>query len=769
MNTDELYHILRKRIFVSLPSGDEVKAVAAAYAQAVKEAKQMDITNASPEQFASQITESYPFHPAIRDLYARFRENPGFQQTRGLIRLMRIIVSRLFAEPNGNANKTYLVAPYDVDLNDRETLAEITLINPTVENAIGHDIASSGKAIAEIMDSNLGSTDAQDICKLLLVASLANIPNAVLGLSLSEIVSYLCSPGREITKIKEILGILATKAWYLHSNREGKLFFKNVQNLVAKLKTTAEGYNRESSLKELKSRLVDMFGPTLKDCYQEVTALPPVDEISIKPEKVTLVISEPVSDGLLHKDLLDFYNNIEYKNRVLFLTGQKGTLEALLETSAESKAILTIIAEMESEGVPENDPQRIAASELQDKIAHRLLSAARETFTTLIFPHIDGLKTADFLMNFTNNHYKGEQQIREALKSKQKFTEDITSDSFRKKCEERLFTQKVMLWAEVKKRAATNIKWQWHKPDALDNLKYQLVFQAQWREQGGYVEKPPFPQPKTEVRIKEVTRDDDTGCAILRLTPVNGDILHYEIGSAATSASLKVTDASKFETSELEVSFLCVDSKDEHETGGSVAWSNRITLKWRSFQDGEQKMAELRSAPAVPIRYTTDGSDPKTAGGAYNGIFAVPKGTVCILACGEKNGVTSEVYRWDVDWDSTTEVVIDKEKPAIWRRSYHPRTTKESYEFLDRAKKHEVSLCVPHLTVAGKNWIELQVDEKVYLTPEQLEKTLETLRGLLADGQVDIDAKALRFEAGQNLLDWVVEAKTEIKPGEVEQ
>ena len=34
--------------------------------------------------------------PAIRDLYARFRENPGFQQTRGLIRLTRIVVSSLY-------------------------------------------------------------------------------------------------------------------------------------------------------------------------------------------------------------------------------------------------------------------------------------------------------------------------------------------------------------------------------------------------------------------------------------------------------------------------------------------------------------------------------------------------------------------------------------------------------------------------------------------------------------------------------------------------
>jgi len=41
----------------------------------------MDITSASPEKFAAQLVESYPFHFAIRDLYARFRENPGFQQT----------------------------------------------------------------------------------------------------------------------------------------------------------------------------------------------------------------------------------------------------------------------------------------------------------------------------------------------------------------------------------------------------------------------------------------------------------------------------------------------------------------------------------------------------------------------------------------------------------------------------------------------------------------------------------------------------------------
>ena len=110
----------------------------------------------------------------------------------------------------------------------------------------------------------------------------------------------------------------------------------------------------------------------------------------------------------------------------------------------------------------------------------------------------------------------------------------------------------------------------------------------------------------------------------LRLTAVNGDTLHYEIGGAATTASIKVSDANKFETTALEVSFLCVDSRMNMRRGKHCPGDNRITLKWRSFQDGKQKMVELRSAPAVPIRYTTNGSDPKTAGGAYNGTFHGP-------------------------------------------------------------------------------------------------------------------------------------------------
>ncbi len=769
LNTDELYHILRKRLFEQLPDESEILEVARAYAKAVSDAKQMDITNASPDKFTAQLKDSYPFHFAIRDLYARFRENPGFQQTRGLIRLMRVVVSRLFDEQQGKADRLYLIHAHDIDLNDRDTLAEITQINTTLDNAISHDIASSGQAIAEIMDSHLGGSDAQDACKLLLVSSLATVPNAPVGLSLSEVVSYLCIPGRDVSKIpKDILGVISTKAWYLHSNTEGKLYFRNLQNLVAKLKATAESYNRESSFKELRTFLVKVFEPTMKDCYQEVLVLPPIDEIKIKSDKVTLVIYEPYGSGGFHPDLQKLYDDLDYKNRILFLSGTRGTLDNLLETAAELKAIGYILSEMKSEKVADNDPQQMAAKDMHDSIQLRLLSATREAFTTLCYPTKDSLMNADFQMIFTDNNYNGEKQIRETLKAKQKFTEDVSSDSFGKKCEQRLFTQKSMIWSEVKKRSAVNTAWQWHLPNALDLLKDDLVNKDQWREAGGYVEKPPFPKPQTDIRVKDKHRNDDTGEATLELTAVHGDRIYYEIGALVTTASQIIADPKNFRTSELEVHFLCVDSKGEHDTGNSYTWRNRITIKSRTFQSGNDKMVELQAVPNVPIRYTTDGSDPKLGGGIYHDPAIVPQGTLCVLVVGEEQGIFHE-QRIDIQWDKTDDFQVDVSKPATWKHEHHPATTKEAYEFLSRLRKHQAGVFAPRITINGSHWVELSVDSGLILDIDKLESTVNHLRSLLADGEVEIETQSLSFPTGQQLVDWAAESRTELNRDEVQQ
>lgn len=778
MNSDELYFILRKRIFESVPTENEIAEVAQAYAKAVRDAKQMDITNESPEQFATRIQSAYPFHPAIRDLYARFRENPGFQQTRGLIRIMRIAASRLWN--SGEAEKRYLISAQDLDFNDRETRAEIGQINTTLENAIAHDIASDGTAVAEVMDQNLGGRDTRDACRLILMSSLANVPNAVVGLPIPTLVAYLAEPGRDIAKLKtDVLEKLSTAAWYLHSDRDGKLYFRNVQNLNAKLESLVQAYLPEQAVKELRIRLEELFKPVTGWCYQRVLALPAIDEIELEQDKVTLVITEPFAGGGLRQEIRDFYEQTTWKNRVTFLSGPKNTYDVLIDTGKRLKAIQHILEELIKEKTPENDPQMVQAKELADRIRGNFHSAVRETFTTLWYPPIADqatptLTSADFSMKFEGNRYSGEQQILDLLKDKQKFTEDVASETFRKKCEQRLFTIQSMPWNEIKKRAAMLSKWQWHLPSALDDLKTACILKDVWRENGGYVDKGPFPQPKTSASVKEVSRNPDTGEATLKVTAVNGDMIYYDFGAPASTASAKL-DGSVLKTAELQVSFLVVDSSHTHETGDSDTWKNSITIKYRFFQRGAERMVELRAAPPAPICYTTDGSDPKLAGASYDGPFAVPAGSLWILAYAESDGVASEVQRIPVPKDGGPggPVTIDPKRPAVWTRPFDLQSTKESYECIERAKKYRAVFSGMKVTIMGeggdKEWIELQTYQGKQVSPELVEECLTALRKLQGNGQVQLGAAALHFSLGQDLLDWVEEEKTSLKPGEVKQ
>ena len=727
----------------------------------------MDVTDTSPETFGSVVAAAYPFHPGIRDLYARFRENQGFQQTRGLIRLMRIVVSRIWE----SERDPFLVATHDMNLGDHETLTEINQVNPTLGNAIAHDIASGGKAVAEVIDGNLGGgEDAQDVMRLLLVASLANVPNAIKGLVVPEIITYLCAPGRDISRLQnEVIARVVTAAWYLHSTSDGRLHLRNVQNLVARVTTTAGAYLRDQATKELKDRLKQIFEPENKWCYQRLVALPAVDEIDVTADKVTLVVSEPHPDGL-HPDLVRLYEQHQYRNRLCFLTGQRG-FDNLLVRARELKAINHIIDEMREESTADSDPQMQQAREqLLPRFLTQFHSAIRETFTTLHYPTRDRLAKADFLMEFKDNRYDGEEQVQATLAEKQKYTDDISNETFRKKVEARLFTQQSMLWSEICRRAATNTGWQWHRPDALDGLMSACVHKDTWREEGSYVNKGPFPQPATTVRIRELSRDDDTGKVKLRLSPVNADRLFAEFGGPATPASMTL-EGRDFETAELRVSFLAVDASGEHETGDAVEWQNRITLKARDYAHGNDRMVEIRSAPKAAIRYTTDGSDPKVNGGAYDGPFAAPDGTQIVLAIAEKDGITSEQLKRAIAEKPETKP-IDPAQPAVW----HPKPdgfsfqeTRTAYGFVNRLKKHGASAGGIRVGAqADKTWADLNLSDDVELDAERIEQAIEQLRSLVPEGAISIDAKHVKYETGQRFLDYVEEIKADYNRDDVE-
>lgn len=782
-SSDEVYYILKKRLFETIPQADDINKVAIGYKDAVSQAKQMGFTNMSAEHIYTGVKDSYPFHPSIKDLYARFKENPGFQQTRGLIRLMRQIIAQLYSGEKYPAKNKYLVNVFDFDLNDRAMLTTVTQIKQSLTNAISHDIAANGKAVAEEIDIQYQQSLVQDVSKLILVASLADVPNALLGLTLQEIIGNLCEPGKDIGGLKKGLDEFQMKAWYLEHDKEGKLFFKNTKNMIAELHSLVESYDNEGvKSTTLKTFLEEKFKPTVTDCYQNVLIFPAVDDINLSVDKVTLVLFEPYTGSGLHPELKSLYENALFKNRVLFLSGQRDTMNRLYAAAKELKAIERIIANMKEEKVPEDNQQYQLAQDTRVKKITAVLSAAQQTFSVIYYPNKNGIQNADFSMEFKGNNYNGEDQIRKLLLEKQKLTDKPIDDTFRRKCEDRLFTRKEMRWTEIRDRAATETSWQWHHPNYLNKLREDCVSKDIWREHGDYLEKGPFPKEPTSLSVSVKGEDEDTGKTSLRIRPIYGDKIYYEKGAPATTSSLLVEDPSNFETAELKVSFLCADSTGEHPTGEPIEWRKEIKVQYKLFHKADGQWLILKSHPGVKVKYTTDGSDPKENGGIYDGEFAVPANTTFIQVVAEHEGEYFAGQSIKIDKKKKPGLNIDPAKELTLYRTLRSTDTNDSYDNIGLFKKYADSLADVRIIlfkIDEKNnengFIELTIDSKIKITPDQVEKAIDNLKdSFITSGRANIEFECsnITFKSGQSFYDWANEKKlglSEFKNEEITQ
>ncbi|AGY75873.1 DUF499 domain-containing protein [Clostridium autoethanogenum] len=763
--SDEVYYILKKRLFKEVPDDNEINDVAMAYKESVNEAKQMGFTSMSGDQLYIAAKDSYPFHPSIKDLYARFKENPGFQQTRGLIRLMRQIVAQLYTGENCKAKSKYMINVFDFDLNDRNMLTTVTQLKQSLTNAISHDIASGGNAIAEQIDAVYGKNVVQDVAKLILVASLADVPHALLGLSLSEIIGDLCEPKKDITGIKKALEEFEMKAWYLDHDKDGRLFFKNTKNMIAQMQSLVELYNNEQAKMDLKKLLKEKFVPSTKDCYQEVEVFPAIDEINLSIDKVTLVLFEPYSGAKIHPDLQKFYDSTPYKNRVMFLSGKRDTMDRLYKAAKELKAIRTIIADMKDEKVSESNQQYQIACDMEIKKIMAVLECARQTFVTLYFPNKNGIAETYFLMQFKSSKYNGEEQIRQALKDKMKFTEDSSGELFIKKCEDRLFTRKEMTWNEIEERAATNTSWQWHHLKALETIKSECIKKDRWREHGGYIEKGPFEKDPTSVKIQTINVNYETGEATLKIFPVYGDKIYYEVGGIATTASSRVDNLINFKTHEIELSFLCIDSSNEHPTGKAVTWRNQVKIKYKITDKIDGIYLTLRSHPKVIIKYTTDGSNPKENGGVYEGEFMISENTAFVEAVAEYKEEYFETETIKIDRKNRKEINIDNSKPLKLYKDFNCKDTNATYKDIESLKKFNATIRDIEINLvkdenSEEGWIQLSMDKSTKVDLNKLCQTIDNLKSSFMNdtkANISLDYNIVEFNKGEEFIDWVNE------------
>ena len=775
-NGDELYHILRKRLFAEVAPQNTIDGVAGSYREALREAVNMGLTTTTPESLYTRIQDSYPFHPDLRELVGKFKENEGFQQTRGVIRLMQMVVSDLWKSEK--AAGLDLIHPYDLDLNQDEIASEVRTINTSLSEAIAHDIAHGGDAEVEQIDETNGNSDASDAARLILVASLSTTPGAIHGMREFQLVDCLQRPGRDLSTFKtNVLDKLATRAWYLHNSPDGRLFFKNQQNLAAKLRSTALSLHAETVERMLRDRLEKTFEPNLRDCFQVVKVLPPPDEVQLDQEKTTLVITRPggQANGLpVSQDWQDWWQQQPFKNRVLFLSGSKDTYIKILDAARQSRALVSIEDDLRSENTPPDDPQWRALDSLRDRIGLQFTSALKETFDQLVYPSVNSsLRAGSIDLAFAGNT-NGEATIKQTLMTVRKFTTEISEDSFRTLAEARLFGATnggVALWSDVKRAAATRSDWPLHKPSALEDLKTDAQRRDLWRDEGNYVRKGPFPPSTPSIEIREGARDEDgDGRTYLQLIPLHCDRIVFESGdSEPTTASTPVPTASKFEAKGLQYKFLAFDSENPERQSEVKTWTATLRLKKQLIDRGDHYEVELLAFPkanGVSIHYTTDGSSPiGTNAAVYDGPLRVPANCrkVCAVAQAPVFSLTSHHIVQDIPKRGEEARTIDATRSARWQKVSKLDDSGSVWDLITRLEQTAGVVAYDVQLSATSSNGEQIVDYTGSLASgyggAELKAVATKLQDIVQDGSLRMEIGELGFPTGQALIDWLNAAK----------
>jgi hypothetical protein len=760
-NTGEVFAIVRKRLFDDLPSADRIDEVAQAYVGALQKAKRVDTIPSTPETFIERIRETYPFHPSIRDIVARFAENRGYQKTRALIRLLRLAV-RGALKSEGNA---FLVGIQHLDFNDQGTLEEIRKINPTYTNAISRDIADRGNALAEKIDAADGNSTASAVAKMLLMSSLSAAETPLRGLTDGELIETLVDPLLEVSEIKGALGRLQGQAWYLFQGVDLRVFFGQTANVTAEITDIAANIAEEQVDQTLREKLREVFRPRTGNLFSDRMAiLPGLDEIELDDDRPTLIVLERPADKL-PQDFVEWWNKQDLQNRVLVLTVDPNAVATLRTSARRMRAIDKVEERIKAQHGAESQ-QMTELQGVKGREAAGFTSALRETFKTIVFPTRQSLRRVDdFRMEFDRNDYSGEQQIIDTVTKRGKFIPtdqfDAQFDAIRQDAEEFLFDADAVQQSSLRHNAAVRPAWFWLPRAGLDQLIRTAVQRGYWRERDGLVAKKWKRRTRVTARLDDFAEDPIViGRFRVEVTPEDADIVYVSETGRPDPKTANKLDGRVYETAASAAWFLGIDSKGVAETGDACEWRAPIRVKPDVKRvSGGYKVSFAVIPRGATLRATFDGSDPKTAS-AVGAEVDAPNGATRLRVVAEVNGQFSpeETAPLQTGREEPRREPLKPDAPAVMTSRFEPKDTAGAYSALDRLAK------IPGARVLGgtvelngsrseADFLTLRLGRDVPLAATDLDRVVKELATLLAAEAptVKLRLDGIAFPTGRDL------------------
>lgn len=772
---NEIYDILRKRLFKSLPDKAVIGDIAEAFGRKLEEAAKSKTANRGAEAIADEIASTYPFHPRLKNVIALFKENEQFKQTRGLIEL----VSRLLRSVwDRQANDVFLIGPQHFDLSIPEVRDKLTEISG-MRDVIAKDLWDAQQsAHAQIIDLQTGKEAATQLGALLLTSSLSTAVNAVKGLTCEEMVECLISPLREPSDFLAAFEALEKVAWYVHHTPEGRYYFDRQENLTKLLQSLAHDAPENQVDDLIRHRLREMFKASRKTSYEDVLPLPRLEEVAdrVRKGRVLLVVSP--DSKIPPEEVQNFFDGLSQKNNLCVLTGDKTAMGSV------EKAARHLYASQKADGrIPKGHPQRDELERKQQGYEQDFNSTVLNLFDKILFPIQRAGRQAQLapkaldMTRDSTKPFNGEEQIEKTLTSNPvKLYLDVEKefDAIRDKAQDLLWpeNQGDTRWSDAVDRYAEQPGMPWLPPKGLDTLKSIACNRGLWEDLGnGYVTKKPK-KKRTSAQVTAESEPDDTGKVRLRINTQNAGPaprIYYAEDGPVSESSAQLKDQS-YTTAALHVNFLVCDPSGQYETGDPITWSNKLIVRNQLTDKSGKRSVELFVAPKGSIRYTLDGSEPRE-GIPYAGPIAIGDDEILLRAFAGADGLeTKKDFRFPAKGKKG--VQIDDVKPGhlVSRAGRKLDSRGKTFEGLKQATQKSATFEGIVLTVGqGNQMISVHVGEiavEGIFVEALLVKVLEKFA---PDTPVTMSFRKAHFLSGHDLKAFAEKLGFELQTGDVEQ
>ncbi len=537
---NEVYDILRKRLFVKLPDTAVIEDIAAKYGEALGEATKSKVIARGAEALADEVVKTYPFHPRLKELVALFKENEQFKQTRGLMELM----SRLLKSVWERDDEVYLIGAQHFDMGLPEVRGKLADISG-MQDVISKDLWDVNFAAhAQTIDASNGNRAASEVANLLFTSSLSTAVNAVKGLTREEVLECLVTPLQSVSEYNAAFDTLLGECWFLHMNQENRYYYDRQENLTKMLQGLAASAPEAQIDNLVKQRLESMFTADRKTVYTKVIALPALSEVvnEVKRNRVLLIVNP--DSKMPPEELEKFFQALVEKNNVLVLTGDKTQMASV------DKAARKVYAALKADArIPANHVQREEFMEKKDAAEQDFHATILSIFDKVVYPAQVGDRAAELKFKVLDTKrdmtkpFNGEEQIEKTLTATpRKLFLDLEADfdALRDMAETLLWNENspTIDWATAVARERQKPKMPWMPPRGLETIKTMAIQKGKWEDLGtGHVSHTPA-KKKTSVQVLPESQPDDEGHVRLRLNAINagpsGRIHYAEDGVVST-------------------------------------------------------------------------------------------------------------------------------------------------------------------------------------------------------------------------------------------